>query len=189
MMINEAASPELKCNTTTEIVNLDSLLIRYLDNAVKQTNYNREYGRLLLALAKYGPMTQSALGEMLLFSPERTTITIDKLEHEGLLKRKIFSKDRRVKKVTITKKGQRWIHQNIDPVPNILINAIPSEITNEELEVFNKVLFKIRDYLIKLNNIDSEINARNRFKLEDFNKFRDIEPDESHKDLSDNSVL
>jgi len=177
-MVIETASPEIRCNTTSEMVNLDLLLIRYLDNAVKQTNYNREYGRLLLGLAKYGPMTQTELGEMLLFSPERTTITIDKLEQEGLLKRKVFSKDRRVKKVAITKKGLRWIQNSINPVPDILINALPPDLSKESLQVFNETLSRIREHLIKAINVDNDINTRNRFKFEDFNRFRDIESSE-----------
>jgi DNA-binding MarR family transcriptional regulator len=160
-------NPELDFDTITEMINVGILLNRYVDKESARVGFNRDYGRILLGLVSNGPMTQTEISEMMLYSNQRVTLTINKMEGEGLLKRAVSTDDRRKNKITITEKGLALIHKSVPKVPEVFIRAMPPNLKTAQKHQLYAILDELRDHLLKQNGMKEEQKILQRLKLRD----------------------
>lgn len=69
-------------------------------------------------------------------------ISVDKLVKEGLIKREISTKDRRITLIGLTKKGLKTIN-NLNKKRNLEIKLLLKKLSNKEKETFIDLLKKI----------------------------------------------
>ncbi|MCC6398771.1 MAG: MarR family transcriptional regulator [Bacteroidetes bacterium] len=70
---------------------------------------------VLEALGHLGPLTLGELSRKLLSSGGNTTVIVDNLEKEGLLRRRVCAEDRRVSYVELTGRGTRLLQRIFPP--------------------------------------------------------------------------
>lgn len=95
-------------------------------------------------LLKYGKMSQRALGEKMDIKDSTVARLIDRMEKEQFIGRFKDGKDRRVTYVTLTEKGEKQIEKLL-PIGEEMSKVFSANITEEEFEIFNKVLTKMAE--------------------------------------------
>jgi DNA-binding MarR family transcriptional regulator len=78
-----------------------------------------------------GPIKISELCEHMLVSPGAASQMVDRLEKLGMVKRSPDPKDRRVRQVTVLKKGEKFMQENFR-FSQSWLGEIPAQITPEE---------------------------------------------------------
>lgn len=94
-------------------------------------------------LLKYGDLSQRELGERMDIKESTVARLLDRMEEEGLLKRTKVREDRRVKYIKLTQKGKERIEELL-PEGQKMSELFSTGITEEEIEVFKRVLEKFR---------------------------------------------
>lgn len=95
-------------------------------------------------LLKDGQMSQSDLAKKMNIKDSTVVRLIDRIEKDEFIKRVKNSKDRRVTYVTLTKKGEKRIEELL-PVGEEMSKVFSKNISDEEFEVFNRVLKKMAE--------------------------------------------
>lgn len=144
---------DLKFNTIIELINIGSLLNKYIDIESARANYNYDFGHILIGLITYGPMIQTELSEWMLCSTQRITLTLDRMEKEGLVKREPQIHDRRINRICITDKGFNWMKSNIAHYEKMIIQSVPSNMSTKHLKDLGVVLEEMRDHLLKQDGV------------------------------------
>ena len=169
-MTEPKASSDLKFDTAIELLNIGLLINKYMNAEAKLQGINRDYGRILIGLTSYGAMTQTELSELMLWSRQRITLTIDKMEAEGLLQRKALANDRRANQIVITEKGREWVRHTLPHFPNSVIKAIPPGLSRNQLKELGIILSEMRQHLLKQTGLYSGRPVLQRSKLKDIRK-------------------
>ena len=129
---------------TSDVVN------RYLDRELRKSGFNRTLMNILHNLVTHdGTLTPTELGRRVFRSDHAITRAIDTLEKEGLVKREGSSKDRRLRKVTITGKGLNLVKKGM-PTRQVITSQAMSCFDREESEAFNTLLNRLRKHVFKL---------------------------------------
>lgn len=68
--------------------------------------------------------------------------TLSNLEEKGYIKRSSVSQDARLKKITVTDKGEKIVEESMKII-NEFEKELISQITKEELDIFYRVLNKL----------------------------------------------
>jgi DNA-binding MarR family transcriptional regulator len=152
-MDSSSNNADLKFNTIIELINIGTLLNKYIDVESDRANYNYQYGHILIGLITYGPMIQTELSEWMLCSTQRITLTIDRMEKEGLVKRETQRQDRRINKVYITEKGLAWMKSNIAHYEKMILQSIPPKMSTKHIKEFGIILEQMRNHLIKQEGV------------------------------------
>jgi DNA-binding MarR family transcriptional regulator len=92
-------------------------------------------------LLKYGDQSQRELAERMDIKESTVARLLDRMEEEGLIERTNSSEDRRVKYIKLTEKGTERIEELL-PEGQKMSELFSMGITEEEIEVFKKVLQK-----------------------------------------------
>jgi DNA-binding MarR family transcriptional regulator len=95
-------------------------------------------------LLKYGKMSQRDLGEKMDIKDSTVVRLIDRMEKDQFVERGKDAKDRRITHVTLTEKGKKRIEELL-PIGEEMSRVFSVNISQEELEVFNKVLNKMAE--------------------------------------------
>jgi MarR family 2-MHQ and catechol resistance regulon transcriptional repressor len=114
----------------------------YIERSMGLKGYCLTDFMILEALLHKGPLTISAIGEKVQLASASMTSAIDRLEERKLVQRSLDAADRRVRLVDLTCDGRRFIAQLFADHVNDL-EAISTEITQEERQVLYKALKKI----------------------------------------------
>lgn len=88
------------------------------------------------------PVTPSDLSQCLARNLNTITLTLDRMEKAGLVKRKRDLPDRRTVRVVLTPKSKKLFSEAVMPFMNFP-NDIMSELTDDELEVYNDLTKKL----------------------------------------------
>lgn len=111
-------------------------------SVVKGSGISTNQMHALEIIGKYKSLRMKDMAEKMGITTGSLTVTIDRLEKQGMLKRVPHSKDRRSYLIEMTPKGEKHFRQHasfhLDFTHNIL-----SGLTQEEVEVFERVLDKI----------------------------------------------
>ncbi len=99
---------------------------------------------LLRDKAKNSAMTQTELGNILLVNRSNITGLIDRMEKAGWVKRKPDTKDRRVNKVSLTRKGQSVLTKAEKTYQKRMADLIGS-MSKRDYQQLAKSLLKLRD--------------------------------------------
>jgi DNA-binding MarR family transcriptional regulator len=93
-------------------------------------------------LLRDGKMNQSDLGEKMDIKDSTVVRLIDRMEKEEFVQRVKDAKDRRVTYVMLTEKGKKRIEELL-PIGEEMSKVFSENISQEEFEIFNKVLNKM----------------------------------------------
>lgn len=92
-------------------------------------------------LLKYGDLSQKELGERMDIKESTVARLLDRMGEDGLIIRTQTREDRRVKYIKLTPKGRERIEELL-PEGQKMSEFFSIGITEEEIEVFNRVLQK-----------------------------------------------
>lgn len=95
-------------------------------------------------LLRYGKMNQSDLGKKMDIKDSTVVRLIDRMEKEEFVERVKDAKDRRVTYVMLTEKGKKRIEELL-PIGEEMSKVFSENISDEEFEIFNKVLNKMAE--------------------------------------------
>jgi DNA-binding MarR family transcriptional regulator len=101
----------------------------------------------LSTVERMGPVTLTELAQLERVQPPSITKVVARLEEEGLVRRSIDLKDRRVARIALTAKGKRFIEHNRSRKNAYLARAM-STLSPQELEVLTEAL-DVLDRLMK----------------------------------------
>lgn len=115
---------------------------RYLLPALLKEGLGESDFRVLEILLHKGPMPVNAIGPKVYLNPGSVSVAVDRLYKKGFVNRVESSQDRRVRTVSLTKKGRRAF------VPvfrrhTALIKRAFQDVSSEELQQMERVLKKV----------------------------------------------
>lgn len=116
---------------------------------------NDTYRPIIMILAREDNLTQLELVKRTHFSAPSICLTLQKMELEGLIERKIDEEDKRQTRVHITSKGMEF-HNKIISLIHELEKEIFSDISLEEQDAANKTLRKIIEKLMVIGGCGNE---------------------------------
>jgi len=146
----KSMSRDLRYNTGLELLYTGLLLNKYVDVRARKYNQNRSRLDIMHTLIAHGGILKpSKLGEMTLRTKQTITKVIDGLERDGMVTREIIGKDRRTRKVIITKKGLDSISESL-PYTIETINTAMPDLSEKKMEELSSILKKIRKHLLSL---------------------------------------
>ncbi len=144
-------SKDLRYNTGLELLYTGLLLNKFIDVRARRYNQNRSRLDIMHTLIVHGgTMKPTKLGELTLRTKQTITKVIDGLERDGLVRRELSGKDRRTKKVVITKKGLDSIRESLPSTIETINTAMP-DLDEEQMKYFHEILKKIRKHIIGLD--------------------------------------
>ena len=114
----------------------------YIERRMGEQGFCLSDFMVLEVLLHKGPLTISAIGEKVLLASASMTSAIDRLEKRGLVHRTLTAEDRRVRLVTLTAEGERFITEVYAQHEKDL-EAIAEHLSDEERAVMYEGLKKI----------------------------------------------
>jgi len=145
-----AMGTDLRFNTGLQVLYTGLLINKYIDKRASRYGQNRSRLDIMHTLITHGgTLKPSQLSKMTFRSKQRITKIIDGLERDGMVKREPIGKDRRSRRVTITRKGVDSVKENLPRILEISNTAMPS-LSHEEMEGLNNIMRRIRRHLLKL---------------------------------------
>jgi DNA-binding MarR family transcriptional regulator len=144
----EQMATNLRFNTGLQIIYTGLLTDKYTNLRIKKYGQNRSRLDILHTLITHkGVLRPSDLSKMTFRSRQTVTKIVDGLVSDGLVTREPEGKDRRTKKVFITKKGIQFVENSLPVTMDIAHECMPS-LTTQELEQLNSVLKRIRNRVL-----------------------------------------
>jgi len=148
----------LRFNMGVQLLSSGLLLNKYINIEAKKYGQNRSRLDVMHTLIIHdGILKPSDLSEMLFRSKQTITQIVDGLERDGLVEREQKGKDRRTKKVFITRKGLDLISTSLPRTLEISSSAIP-KLSEEEMQTAVAILRRVRKHLV--NQIKSSASER-----------------------------
>jgi DNA-binding MarR family transcriptional regulator len=153
-----ALGDNLRFNIAVQLLFSGLLLNRYINIRARRYGLNRSRLDIMHTLITHGGILKPTdLSKMLFRSKQTITQIIDGLEGDGLVKRELAGKDRRTRKVIITRKGVDLIRANLPRTIEISNSAIPG-LAEEEMQTLQASLRRVRKHL--LSQIKSSASKR-----------------------------
>src|ERR1019366_10056918 len=98
---------------------------------------------VLVELAKYGPMSQQKLADLLLVTKGNVVGLIDKLSARGLVERQSSATDRRVNLLRVTPAGRRIVERTLPRQMQLIANLM-QPLNQREAASLNALLTRLR---------------------------------------------
>lgn len=144
----KAMANDLRYNSGMDVLYTGLLMDKYVDIEARKYGQNRSRLDILHTLIAHGGILKpSDLGKMTFRTKQTITKVIDGLERDGLVARESTGKDRRTRRVVITKKGLDSIRENLPNTIGTINNAMPS-LTKGQMEELGGILKQIRKHLL-----------------------------------------
>ena len=126
----------------------------YIENALESYNLKGPMFAFLLTLSHKDGCSQESLARYLMFSKATATRVITALEKEGHVYRERDENDRRIYRVFISDKGREVV-----PAINAALqewnSILLSDLSDEEEQLFRKLLDKTRNTLVEFDRKSS----------------------------------
>lgn len=103
-----------------------------------------QYLTLFALFLRPSGLTPTEIARLLPIQTQSVSPLLDRLQERKLVVRRRSAHDRRSVRVTLTEKGEELIREMDSAVPDI-INYVFGSLSNEELEIFEPLMRKIRD--------------------------------------------
>lgn len=113
-------------------------------------NLTPSHTQIMCLLENFGSMPISEIGKKLCISPPNMTPLIDKLIEENLVERIPNSRDRRIVNISLTENGKEFLKKYKECLVNHLKLKL-SDLTEEEQEELNKILSRLKEIILKIN--------------------------------------
>ena len=107
-----------------------------------ELGFKTGYRQVLRFLAHEDGVTQVDIARDAHFTAPTVSVTLKKMEEEGLIRRRTDKKDTRRTRVFITQKGREWesrLHEKIMDCEEILIRGLSEQETQELCRLLTKV--------------------------------------------------
>ena len=145
-----AQAKELRTDNLLSFIYTADILNRYLEIKLRKYGANRTQLNILHALITHGgSLRPTELSKRVFRSKHAITRAIDALEEEGLVRREGVSQDRRVKLVTITRKGLQLVKEFM-PHRQETSFKVMSCLSEEEAQEFSIILRRLRKHVLSL---------------------------------------
>ena len=112
----------------------------------REFDLNKSQAGILFTLHHSDSMSQKELAARLNVTPPSITSSIQKMEKEGYLTRHPDPTDQRIMRLTLTEKGESCI-KGVYAVAEQMEELMFRGMTREEIMLFKRLLFQIRDNL------------------------------------------
>lgn len=110
--------------------------------STEEHHFKTTYRLILRAVARQGGMSQLQIAQEIHLAPPTVSITLQKMEKEGLVRREVDPKDLRQVLVRLTDKG-REIDHILRKTAEEIDQSIMKDITPQEIEVLYPILKKM----------------------------------------------
>lgn len=127
--------------TPLMLINEISKLFR---DRIRDENMQNSYRMLLFHLAIRGGRTQLELANITHLKPPTISVTLQKMEADGYVKRVANERDMRQTLVYLTEKGEEY-NSNLRKKIEIIDKEVASGFTDEELQLLVSMLTRVRD--------------------------------------------
>ncbi|MCF6275779.1 MAG: MarR family transcriptional regulator [Robiginitomaculum sp.] len=131
------------------LYNLNRTSATYIDEmskALKEIDMNQTQWRVLGILGDQNPSTVTGIARRSVIKMPTLTRMLDRMERDGLIKRKLWAKDKRIVQVHITAKGRKYLGKAVHVGANIYGRAFDG-ISDAQTKQFMKTLKKMRENL------------------------------------------
>ncbi len=134
-----------------ELAGVSKILHDYLRETTEELGIAGSYRPFLFHLANIKDgVTQSELVEEIHFKAPTVSLTLQKMELDGLIRKENDPLDQRVTRIFLTDKG-RLLNDKIKKVHNDLEDNLLSLYNNEEKKMFLDYLMRIKNKIIERN--------------------------------------
>ena len=152
-----AIATNFKYNISVQLLDTGLLLHKYI--SIRARKYGQSRSRLdtmYTLITHGGALKPSDLSKMTFRSKQNVTQIVDALERDGLVKRELVSKDRRTRRIIITRKGLQSIRESLPRTQEVTNAALPN-LSREQIQELGTILRQIRKHLInQINDSASE---------------------------------
>ncbi|MDN5353104.1 MAG: MarR family transcriptional regulator, organic hydroperoxide resistance regulator [Clostridiales bacterium] len=115
---------------------------------LESKNVTRIQWIALYYLNTYSTISQKDLAECMYITDSSVARLLDRMNRDGLIERVKSEEDRRITYVKLTEKGQALINE-ILPEGEAFSNQLLEGLTEEELNIFEKVIHKMVENVVK----------------------------------------
>lgn len=132
-----------------ELAEVSKMILDILRESTGNLGIVSSYRPFLFHLTnKSNGLTQSELAELIHFKAPTVSLTLQKMEYEGLIKKEIDLNDQRVTRIFITDKGKSFddkIKKIHDDVEDYLSSLFNEEEKRELIEYLGRIKTKIKE--------------------------------------------
>ncbi len=140
-----AQARDLKVDTLLAFIYTSDLVNKYLDIELGSQPLTRAGFNILHNLILHeGTMQPTEISKEILRSKHSVSNAIDTLERQGLVKSQVSTTDRRVRKISITRRGLNLVKKATTSSRERLSQNLFRDLDKRQLEQFNTILKKIR---------------------------------------------
>lgn len=138
--INAEKSVKQKRYATRYISKLSDKLKRKVDMFSRGEEFSASQGKILyFLLFQSRSVSQKKLEEEYMLRPSTVTDQLSRLEKKGLIRRELYTGDKRQKKIVVTEKGQQYKERVLEDVRQ-LEEELTKGIPVQDLQVFFRVM-------------------------------------------------
>ena len=129
---------------TTSIMRAQQLILACVEDVLRpfDLTFARYEALVLLAFSREGALPLGKMGARLMVHPTSVTNIVDRLEHQGLVRRTAHPTDRRTTLAEITEDGRRTVAKATEAVS--ATNFGMAALTDRELDQVTDLLRKVR---------------------------------------------
>ena len=140
-----AQARDLKVDTFLAFIYTSDLVNKYLDIELGSQPLTRAgFNMLHILILHEGTMQPTEISKEILRSKHSVSNAIDTLERQGLVKSEVSARDRRVRKISITRRGLNLVKKATTSSRERLSQNLFRDLDKRQLEQFNTILKKIR---------------------------------------------
>jgi MarR family 2-MHQ and catechol resistance regulon transcriptional repressor len=148
--IREQAA-QLRVLTFLSFIYTADVVNRYLDIEVARYPVGRTGFSILHNLVLHGgTMTPTKLSERIFRSKHAVTRVVDNLEKLGFVKRGDIGRDRRVREVSITKKGLAFVKESQAAGQQRIGHVLLQPLDHKQIEAMGTMMKQIREHTLNL---------------------------------------
>jgi DNA-binding MarR family transcriptional regulator len=125
-----------------------SLWNQRLEKKLAAIGMKFEQWRLLLVIARQGPMNIRELSNLILVPHSTIGRWLTQMEDDGYVKRRVLPRDQRAVEVSITPKGRNFFMRAL-PIAEGEYKSVSKQFTHEELSTLVELVDKLRCNLFK----------------------------------------
>ncbi|MDW8962123.1 MarR family transcriptional regulator [Legionella pneumophila subsp. fraseri] len=122
------------------------LLIKRANELIKPYAINHAYTYILMELYNENGLTQSELVQLIEVEQPTLVRTLDRMERDGFITRKLSSIDRRVVHIFLTEKA-RLLQKKLDECSSILNHEILAGFSEDEKTTLQELTHRVLDNL------------------------------------------
>ena len=125
---------------------IEHLLKNRQRRMMSKSGLHKGHGKIVVLLYGLGPQSQASIARHLQISPATVTLTIQRLEKGGYVRRKMDEVTKRAQITELTEKGEEFARQAVDAW--IAINDDTTlGFSDEEKDTLSSLLCRVRDNL------------------------------------------